>query len=198
MTTRDVLIPPTTAAILRSALIKAGARPRPWAGPDEIERAVRVVAPCTGLLGPVSPHWTEAHSAALLARIAAGRPTLTVASRGAFLLTTAAQPPFTDPGLAQAAGTPPATAAPAEPLDRLPGWSQIRPDAACRIIRPGWAYFETWRGLNWPEGWSIARHGENTALPAAYERGSVLACLFRPELSAQWGLQVLQLWLAAD
>jgi imidazole glycerol phosphate synthase glutamine amidotransferase subunit len=78
------------------------------------------------------------------------------------------------------------------------GWNEIVPDAGCRFLERGYAYFaNSYRLAEAPSGWSVAwaEHGERFV--AAMERGAALACQFHPELSGAWGLRLLQRWLAA-
>ena len=81
---------------------------------------------------------------------------------------------------------------------RIPqmGWNRIVADDSCRILQSGYAYFaNSYRAADTPEGWSgaIADHGGSFV--AGMERGPIVACQFHPELSGQFGLDLIQRWL---
>jgi len=75
------------------------------------------------------------------------------------------------------------------------GWNQIEPEAGCRYLEPGYAYFaNSFRALAAPGcTMAMALHGERFI--AAFERGDVLACQFHPELSGAFGHRLMQRWL---
>ena len=78
------------------------------------------------------------------------------------------------------------------------GWNRVEPDADCRLLRPGHAYFaHSFYLAEAPTGWAAARTTHGRAYVSAFERGPVLACQFHPELSGAWGLDLLRRWLEA-
>ena len=86
----------------------------------------------------------------------------------------------------------------ASPTLRVPhlGWSRVEPQPECRYLPEGYAYFAHSYKLDAiPPGWrgAYAEHGGRFV--AALERGRVLACQFHPELSGQYGQEILRRWL---
>ena len=89
----------------------------------------------------------------------------------------------------------------AKPFDdrvRVPhmGWNRVEADPGCELLTSGAAYFA--HSYHWsevPRGWRAAmtRHGESFV--AAVERGAVLACQFHPELSGEYGAELIRQWL---
>lgn len=76
------------------------------------------------------------------------------------------------------------------------GWNHVEPAAGCELLTPGYAYFANSFHLEHaPAGWQAAysEHGERFV--SAIERGQWLACQFHPELSGQWGLELMRRWL---
>jgi imidazole glycerol phosphate synthase glutamine amidotransferase subunit len=79
------------------------------------------------------------------------------------------------------------------------GWNRVQPDADCRVLQDGHAYFaNSYRLTQPPAGWASARTDHGGPFISAIERGAVLACQFHPELSGPWGITLLQRWLAGD
>ena len=81
---------------------------------------------------------------------------------------------------------------------RIPqiGWNKVQPLADCKLLTAGYAYFANSYCLKEsPPGWAsaYATHGE--PFIAALEKGPVLACQFHPELSSDWGKNLLARWL---
>lgn len=76
------------------------------------------------------------------------------------------------------------------------GWNRVEPEAGGSILAPGFAYFaNSYRLASAPEGWAPAWSEYAGRFVAAIERGAVLACQFHPELSGQYGLELLSRWL---
>lgn len=75
------------------------------------------------------------------------------------------------------------------------GWNQIEPEAGCRFLEPGYAYFANSFRAEVAPGCVVAhaRHGD--PFIAAFERGDVLACQFHPELSGAFGHRLIKRWL---
>ena len=74
------------------------------------------------------------------------------------------------------------------------GWNAVETPSESRLIG-GYAYFANSYALDAiPAGWQglMANHGY--PLVAALFRGSVLLCQFHPELSGEWGLNLLRQW----
>ena len=136
---------------------------------------------------------------ALAARIDANRPTLAVCL-GLQLLGSASDEAPGATGL----GVLPVDAKRLDGAPRLPhfGWNRVEPDADAALLAPGDAYFAhtfCFRGANADalrrEGWRVATTVEGEPFVCAVERGGVLACQFHPELSGEYGRDLLARWL---
>ena len=78
------------------------------------------------------------------------------------------------------------------------GWNYVEADESCRIISSGYAYFaNSYCARRLPEGWSGAYADHGGRFIAGLERGAVAALQCHPELSASWGVELLQRWLKA-
>lgn len=74
------------------------------------------------------------------------------------------------------------------------GWNQV--SATGDFLRDGWAYFANSYALTTtPAGWSAAWTDYGGQFVAAVERGPIVACQFHPEISGDWGLELLQRWM---
>ena len=78
------------------------------------------------------------------------------------------------------------------------GWNRIEPEHGCRFLKPGYAYFaNSYRLRQKGDGWAAAFSDYGGPFVAAMERGDVLACQFHPELSGEFGLDLMWRWLSA-
>lgn len=78
------------------------------------------------------------------------------------------------------------------------GWNRIEPEPGCRFLKPGYAYFaNSYRLRQKGDGWAAAFSDYGGPFVAAMERGDVLACQFHPELSGEFGLDLMRRWLSA-
>jgi len=75
------------------------------------------------------------------------------------------------------------------------GWNKVVPPQGGEWLTEGFAYFANSFRIASCDGWenATAEYGEPFA--AALRKGKVLACQFHPELSGQWGLELLRKWL---
>ncbi len=216
-TAAQVVVLSTGCANLASVcagLRRAGAAPRLSDSPAEAQDAARVVLPGVGSFAPAMDALEDSGlAAALRRRVAAGRPTLAICL-GLQLLSQGSEECPGRPGLAVVAGraralrtlvpepdaAPPAGDGAPSPPTVLPmpqmGWNQVEPDPACRLLRPGWAYYANGYGLDQaPSDWGRAWSRYGGRFVAALERGPLLACQFHPELSGAWGEDLLRRWL---
>lgn len=195
----DVVIVRTGVANLASVLAgfrRLGVTPDVTTDPAAVAAARAVVLPGVGAFGAGMAALHEFGLAApLTARVAAGRPLLAVCL-GLQLLAIASDEAPGVPGLGVLDGH----------VARFPdtvkvpqlGWNQVAPDAGCRLLEPGYAYFaNSYRLVDAPAGWTAARTDHGGSFTAALERGPILACQFHPELSGPWGLALLDRWLTA-
>ena len=84
-----------------------------------------------------------------------------------------------------------------EPL-RVPqfGWNSVEPNSECRLLKKGYAYFaNSFRLTTVPAGTSPAFSNYGDDFVAAFEYKNLLACQFHPELSGQWGQDLIERWL---
>ncbi len=77
------------------------------------------------------------------------------------------------------------------------GWNNVVPDPSCKqaCYRAGEAYFaNSFRLLDPPEGWEFATTDYDGSFVSSIWRGKTLACQFHPELSGDWGQELLEKW----
>ena len=194
----EVLVVPTGTANLASVLAglrRAGAVPRVCEEPGPIERAAGVVLPGVGTFrAAVTRLQALGVVEALRTRLAADRPVLAVCVGLQVLCGRSEESPGVD-GL----GALDAEVAAFGPGVRRPqmGWNRVRPQPACRLLQPGWAYFANGYRLGAaPRDCAVAWSAHGGPFIAAVERGGLTACQFHPELSGAWGLDLLERWVA--
>jgi imidazole glycerol phosphate synthase glutamine amidotransferase subunit len=86
------------------------------------------------------------------------------------------------------------------PSVRVPhlGWNRVVPDRPSPLPQ-GMAAFANSYGLTEaPEGWSAAWTTHGTPFVSALTLGRTLACQFHPELSGDFGMGLIQAWMAGD
>ena len=181
-------------ASIEAGLLRVGAMPWITTDRDEIASAERVVLPGVGAfaaaVGALDDHGLLD---VLRERIEALRPTLAICL-GMQLLGTGSDE---SPGIS-GIGAIPATASRFTDRVKVPqlGWNLVEPEGGCRYLSPGFAYFaNSYRLTMIPDGWSAATTEYDGTFVSALERGPVVACQFRPELSGTWGLDLLRRWL---
>lgn len=76
------------------------------------------------------------------------------------------------------------------------GWNDVRPNTSPAPYKTGEAYFaNSFRLEEAPDGWGFAESEYGGNFVSSVWRGRTLACQFHPELSGQWGQQVLTNWI---
>lgn len=195
----DVVIVRTGVANLASVLAglrRLGVTPDVTTDPAAVRAAQAVILPGVGAFGAGMAALHEHDLAApLKERAAAGRPLLSVCLGLQLLASSSDEAPGV-PGL----GVFDAHVARFPDTVKVPqlGWNKVAPDAGCRLLEPGYAYFaNSYRLPEAPAGWSAARAEHGGPFIAALEKGALLACQFHPELSGPWGLALLDRWLTA-
>ncbi len=195
---RVAIVPTGTAntASIMAALRRQGAEPYPVTSPEEVETARRLVLPGVGTFGAAMAQLDRLELRPVLtSRVAEGRPTLAVCVGMQLLGTTSEESPGVV-GLGVIPGG--VTAFPEDVIVPQLGWNRIAPEAGCRFLEPGWAYFaNSYRFTSPPGGWKAATTSYGGVFVSALERGDVLACQFHPELSGEWGAKLLDRWLTA-
>lgn len=182
-------------ASIVAGLERAGAAPAVTEDAAAVAAAERVVLPGVGTFGAAMERVAaDGLVGPLRERIAAGRRTLCICV-GLQLL---AEESEESPGV-RGLGVVPGTVRRfrGERL-RVPqlGWNRVAADPGCRLLADGHAYFaNSYRLIDPPEGWQVARADYAGPFVAGFERGAVLACQFHPELSGQWGIALLGRWL---
>ena len=82
------------------------------------------------------------------------------------------------------------------------GWNQVTPNAnneSTSNYTAGSAYFaNSFRLVDPPSSWNYATTNYDGQFISSFWRGNVLACQFHPELSGQWGQQLLSKWLEGE
>lgn len=181
-------------ASVEAGLKKAGAEVTKSADPMLIAEAERVVLPGVGTFGAsMTTLQTNRLDTALRSRIEAGRPTLLVCVGFQLLFSESEESPGS-----RGLGIINAAVKRFPPSVRVPqfGWNEITPDAECRLLNPGFAYFaNSYRAEEKPQGWQAAYAENGGRFIAALERGPILACQFHPELSGPWGKSLLTRWM---
>ena len=183
-------------ASVLAGLRRAGAEPRVTSDPRDVESARMAVLPGVGTVSAAMERIDGAGLAGpLRLRISAGRPTLCVCLGLQLLARGSEESPDVE-----ALGLVPGKVTRFSGGVRVPqlGWNRVVPNAGCRLLVPGYAYFANSYKLDAaPEGWCAATSEHGGRFVAAMERGTVLACQFHPELSGAWGLELIRRWLAA-
>jgi imidazole glycerol phosphate synthase glutamine amidotransferase subunit len=76
------------------------------------------------------------------------------------------------------------------------GWNEVSTDPECLVVQGGMAaYANSYCLTDAPAGWAAAWTDHGIPFVAALEHGSITACQFHPELSGEWGAEVMARWL---
>ncbi|HMX62180.1 MAG TPA: imidazole glycerol phosphate synthase subunit HisH [Candidatus Sumerlaeota bacterium] len=182
-------------ASVLAGLRRAGAEPFVTENPADVQRTAYVVLPGVGAFGPAMEKLNGTGMANVLReRFEAGSPTLSVCL-GLQLLHEASDE---NPGVA-GLGIIPLSIRKFPDTVRIPqlGWNEVRPESSAAYLQNGFAYFaNSYHAPAAAEGWTPAHTIYGVPFVSAIERGAWLACQFHPELSGDWGLQLLKNWLS--
>jgi glutamine amidotransferase len=193
----EVVIVRTGTANLASvvaALSRLGVESRMSESPEDVSRAERLVLPGVGTLAAAMERLYECDLVEpIRERIEDGRPTLAVCLGMQIMCEGSEESPEMR-GLGVVPGR--ITRFPEEVRVPQLGWNRISSDDGCRYLSDGYAYFaNSYRLVDVPSGWKVARCDYAGEFVAAMERGRVLACQFHPELSGEFGLGIIKRWL---
>lgn len=196
MSTEVVMVPTGTAntASVRAAFRRLGTDLRLAKTSDDIQQATQLVLPGVGTFSAAMKHIDE-HGLrrALTDRIETGRPTLAICI-GMQLLCEKSEENTETNGLGVVSET--VSSFPDGLIVPQLGWNQVTPDPRCRFLRSGWAYFaNSYRLATVSTDWIGAQTRYGSSFVSAMEKGDVLACQFHPELSGEWGSDLLRRWL---
>lgn len=184
-------------ASVLAALRRLGAEPRVTVAPADVDAAERLVLPGVGAFGAAMTMLRDAGLVEPIRRhVADGRPLLSVCLGLQLLCQTSEE----SPGV-QGLGVVPGRVEKFASDVRIPqlGWNTVTPTPRARLLHEGYAYYaNSFRLPAIPEGWEGATTNYGGAFVAALERGSVLACQFHPELSGEWGRDLIARWLAIE
>jgi imidazole glycerol phosphate synthase glutamine amidotransferase subunit len=192
----DVLILPTGTANLASvqaAFAKLGKSTALATDAEPILQAAHVVLPGVGTFGATMAGLTSAgFDQAIAERVRTGAPTLAMCVGLQVMFEISDESPEAS-GLGVVEGHVGGFAKDV----RVPqfGWNRIEPEAGCRFLEPGHAYFANSFRVRAAPACKVAHaiHGE--PFIAAFEQGGVLACQFHPELSGAFGHRLIKRWL---
>lgn len=192
------IVPTGTANIasVKAALRRLGAEAIDASGPDQVRSARQVVLPGVGSFGAAMATIDKlGMRESLRERIEEDMPTLAVCVGMQLLCESSTESPVSI-GL----GLVDRTVQRFSEDVRVPqlGWNRVEPGGNSKYLEPGWAYFaNSYRITSEPPGWTGSTTEYDGEFIAAMERGSVLALQFHPELSGQWGSDLLKRWLTA-
>ena len=192
-----VTVVPTGTANLASvaaAFRRLGTALQTAESADDIAQAHQLVVPGVGTFGAAMDHIDQRRwRSALVDRFRKGRPTLAICV-GMQLLCDMSEENVDTDGLGIVSET--VTRFPADLTVPQLGWNQVTPGPTSRFLRSGWAYFaNSYRLGSAPDDWACATTDYGGGFVSAMEKGSVLACQFHPELSGDWGSNLLGRWL---
>lgn len=188
-------------ASVRAAFERLGAETELVRDAAAVSSAERLVLPGVGAFARGMDRLRELGlEDALRARCAEGRSLLAICLGLQLLCRSSAEAPGVD-GLGVVDAKVEALDAPDLPLPQL-GWNRVRAASrseASALEPERWAFFANGYGVRGePEGWEVATSRYGPDFVAAMRRASVLACQFHPELSGDYGRELLQSWLAQD
>lgn len=183
-----------TASVL-AAFRRAGTTLQRSQDPHAIQHAPFVVLPGVGAFGAAVHTLQQAGLIEpLRQRILQGRPTFAICLGLQLLCARSQESPD-----AQGLGVIPGQVTRFQGVPRIPqfGWSQVTPSSPQSFFTPGYAYFANAYCLRQsPDGWDVATSQYGGDYVAAIAKDAVVACQFHPELSGEWGHQLICRWLS--
>lgn len=199
MSAPQVLVVSTGTANIASVLAafrRLGASVRTTVSPEEVRAANFVVLPGVGAMAPAMERLEARELAgALRERIELGRPLLAICLGMQLLGETSEE----SPGV-RALGVADFRSVKLQGELRVPhlGWNRVEADEGCELLSPGYAYFaHSYCVRELPTEFTTARTDYGSSFVSAFEREALVACQFHPELSGDYGRELLTRWLRA-
>lgn len=190
-------------ASLRACFARLGYQAEVASSVEQVEQASRLVLPGVGAFQAAMGQLEQRELVrALQTRLTESRPTLAICL-GMQLLAAGSEESPECQGLEHLSTT--AQAFPTGVAVPQIGWNSISSQPGCTLLKDGDAYFANSYRWSWTEKlardlreqkWQCATANHGGDFVAAIERGPVLACQFHPELSGQWGQQLVERWLS--
>ncbi len=185
-------------ASMLAALARQGAQPFLTQSPDEFAQATHAVLPGVGAFGAGMTRLHDLHMIdAITHRFEEDAPTLCICLGLQLLCQSSQETPGVE-GLGLVKGH-------VERFDntnsdlRVPqlGWNLVQPQEDTRYLTDeGYAYYaNSYRLSQPPNGWLVATTSHGEEFVAAMEKGRWLVCQFHPELSGQWGQDLMTRWI---
>lgn len=197
MTTKRVGVVLTGTANLASVLAglkRAGTEPYLIESQEQVRDATQLVLPGVGAFGAAMEKLRHKGLVeALQERLEAERSTLAICLGHQLLCRASEETPGVE-GL----GLLDQTVIQFPKTLRVPqfGWSMVTPQEEGGFFRPGYAYFANSYCLAAsPEGWEVATSEYGHTYVATMRKGAIVSCQFHPELSSDWGHDLLTRWL---
>ena len=193
----QVIVLNTGVANIASVLAgfeRAGVKASLSSDPKEAQTASHVVLPGVGTFKAGMAKLIETGlDAALKERVSTGRPVLAVCLGLQLLFSQSEE----SPGI-EGLNIVPGTIKRFQVATRIPqlGWNLVSPDTNCKLLKEGYAYFAN--SFCYKDSLvdcvpAYTEYGEKFV--AAFEKGTLLACQFHPELSSTWGQELINRWL---
>jgi glutamine amidotransferase len=184
-------------ASVKAGLARAGAEVVVSSNPEEIKKATHAVLPGVGNFSAGMKCLRDAGlEAAIKYRFENNLPTLAICL-GLQMLFEQSEEDNEEKGL----GIVPGKVKKFSSKVRVPqlGWNYVTASDNSNFIKPGYAYFaNSYKATSVPKEWSPALCNYDGEFVAAFEKGPLLAMQFHPELSGQWGLDILKRWVCSQ
>lgn len=194
---KQVIVLNTGVANIASVLAafeRSGVSVKLSSSPTEALSASHVVLPGVGTFKTGMAKLTETGlDAALKERINVQKPVLAVCLGLQLLFNSSEESPRVE-GLGIIKGTIKRFQV-ATKIPQL-GWNMVEPEESCRLLQRGYAYFaNSFCCKDDLNNCAVATAEYGEKFVAAFEKDSLLACQFHPELSSKWGQELINRWL---
>ncbi len=196
---RDVAIVATGTANLasvRAAFERLRADVSIEQKPERVLEAEFVMLPGVGAFGrSMKCLLDHALASALRSRIAEERPVMAICVGHQLLFETSDESPT-----ARGLGIVPGHVGRYSESVRVPqfGWNRVIPEQGCKLLQDGYAYFANSYRATEAHACNVALAGHGGPFVAGLERGNLLGCQFHPELSGDYGMSLIERWMALN